>query len=385
MMSRGSLAPVTIVGGSATGLFTAERLARAGRSVTVLEGADRWDPERRTLIVTRRMHDLLGEVGSRSIVNEINRFELLTDGRVETVELDRPDLVIERSTLLRGLAEQAEATGVDLRMGCRVRALTSAVDGARLEVGCNGTTEELRATIVVAADGTFSKVARDAGWPPLSTVPLIQAIIRLPSDLPQDTARVWFRPDDTSYFYWLIPESSEKAAIGLIGEDRVKTRQCLERFLDREGFEPLEFQAARIPRYTQWVAPYRRVGVADIYLVGDAAAHVKVTTVGGIVTGFRGALGVAETILQGSQSGLFRRLRLELDWHRLLRQSLGRFSQDDYGVLLDVLTPRVKKVLRADTRDEPGRVLFRLSLAQPRLLLLALRTLVLSSVRPSTS
>ena len=99
----------------------------------------------------------------------------------------------------------------------------------------------------------------------------------------------------------------------------------------------------------------------------------------------RGALGVAETILQGSQSGLFRRLRLELDWHRLLRQSLGRFSQDDYGVLLDVLTPRVKRVLRADTRDEPGRVVFRLSLAQPRLLLLALRTLVLSSVRPSTS
>ena len=33
---------------------------------------------------------------------------------------------------------------------------------------------------------------------------------------------------------------------------------------------------------------------------------------GGIVTGFRGALGVVETILQGRQSGLFRQLRREL-------------------------------------------------------------------------
>ena len=381
-MSRGSSAPVMIVGGSATGLFTAERLARGGRAVTVLEGADRWDPERRTLIVTRRMRDLLGEVGNPSVVNTINRFELLTDSRVETVELDHPDLVIERSTLVRRLAKRAEAAGVDLRMGCRVRALRSAVDGVRLEVSCNGTTEELRATTVVAADGTFSKVARDAGWPPLSTLPLIQAIVRLPPNLRRDTARVWFRPDDTPYFYWLIPESSEKAAIGLIGEDGVRTRQCLERFLDGEGLEPLEFQAARIPRYTEWIDPCRRLGVADIYLVGDAAAHVKVTTVGGIVTGFRGALGVVETILQGRQSGLFRQLRRELGWHRWLRQSLGRFSQDDYEVLLDVLTPHVKSVLRTDTRDEPGRVVLRLSLAQPRLLLLALRTLVLSSVRP---
>jgi hypothetical protein len=68
-----------------------------------------------------------------------------------------------------------------------------------------------------------------------------------------------------------------------------------------------------------------------------------------------------------------------------MRRSLGRFSQDDYGVLLDVLTPGAKGVLSAHTRDEPGRVLLRLCLAQPRLILLALRTLVLRSARPSMS
>jgi len=287
--------------------------------------------------------------------------------------------------LVRGLAERAVAAGVDVRMGQRLQTLRPGGVGVVLEVGRPGATEDLAATTVVGADGTFSRVARDAGWPPLTTVSLIQAIVKLPSDLPHDTTRVWFHPDETPYFYWLIPESSTHGALGLIGEDGPDTRRCLERFLERHHLEPLRFQAARIPCYTRWVPTKRRMGDADIYLVGDAAAHVKVTTVGGIVTGFRGALGVAETILHGRSSGALRRLRWELDWHRLMRRSLGRFSQDDYGVLLDVLTPGAKGVLSAHTRDEPGRVLLRLCLAQPRLILLALRTLVLRSARPSMS
>ncbi len=382
MTWSGAPAAVTIVGGSATGLFAAERLADAGRSVTLLERAGHWDPERRTLIVTRRMRDLLGEPGDRAIVNTINRFELLTDSRVATVDLAQPDLVIERSVLVRELAGSAAAAGVDLRMGCQVRALRSVAEGVRLEVGTNGATQELSATIVIGADGAGSRVALDAGWPQLPTVPLIQAIVRLPADLPRDTTRVWFQPDDTPYFYWLIPESDEKAALGLIGEDGPETRRSLDRFLNRQGLEPLEFQAARIPCYSEWVTPHCRLGVADIYLVGDAAAHVKVTTVGGIVTGFRGALGVTESILKGRPSGRLRRLRRELEWHRLLRRSLGRFSNDDYGVLLDVLTPDVKAVLSTHTRDEPGRVLLQLCLTQPRLILLALRTLMLSASAP---
>lgn len=368
--------PVTVVGGSVTGLYTGMLLARGGRAVTLLEGSDRWAPEPRTLIVTRRMRDLLGESGDRSVVNVINRFELMTDGRVATVPLAEPDLVVERSVLHRGLVDQASRAGVNLRMGCRVRTLRSDSCGVTLEIGRNGSTEELGATTVIGADGTFSRVAHAAGWPAPQTVPLIQAIVRLPADLPPDTTRVWFQPADTPYFYWLIPESRDQGALGLIGENGPRTRQCLERFLERHHLEPLEFQAARIPCYTGWVPPSRRVGGADIYLVGDAAAHVKVTTVGGIVTGFRGAVGVAETILNGRTSGVLRGLRWELDWHRLLRRVLGRFDQGDYKLLLDVLNPDVLEILGTHTRDEAGRILARLCLAQPRLILLALRTLI---------
>jgi len=66
--------------------------------------------------------------------------------------------------------------------------------------------------------------------------------------------------------------------------------------------EPLEWQGARIPVYRGWVPVRRQIGNGEVYLVGDAAAQVKVSTVGGIVTGFRGALGVSQALLQNGRS-----------------------------------------------------------------------------------
>ncbi len=292
---------VAIMGGSAAGLFTAHLLACRGADVRVFEGADRLDPAPRTLIVTSRMRDLLGPLGGKVVVNEIRRFELFTDGRVATIPLARPDLIIERSRLIRSLAQQAQASGARLLFGRRFVGLEPNGAGlaCRLERGKGGGTEEIRAGTVVGADGAFSRVAGAAGWPRPVTVSLIQAVVRPPEDLRLDTTRVWFIPEDTPYFYWLIPESPGRAVLGLIGEEGQPTRQRLDRFLDKRGLTPVEYQGARIPLYTRWIPVHRKVGEGDVYLVGDAAGHVKITTVGGIVTGFRGAMAVAERILNG--------------------------------------------------------------------------------------
>ena len=57
---------VAVIGGSASGFFTASLLARAGCSVDVLERSEQLDPTPRTLIVTSHMRTLLGEVGERA-------------------------------------------------------------------------------------------------------------------------------------------------------------------------------------------------------------------------------------------------------------------------------------------------------------------------------
>src|SRR3970040_1585045 len=89
--------PVSIIGGSAAGFYTAYLLARRGLPVRVFEQAERLDPWVRTLIVTSRMRNLLGPLGEGAVVNEIRRFELFTDGRSATIPLGGPDLIIERA------------------------------------------------------------------------------------------------------------------------------------------------------------------------------------------------------------------------------------------------------------------------------------------------
>ena len=211
---------VAVVGGSAAGLFASLLLARQGVPVRVFERIEALEPEARTLIVTHRMRSLLGPFAESSVVNEIRRFELFTDGRAATVALKQPDLIVERRALIQRLAEEAQRTGAKIELGRRFRALHPNGRGLVLEVErCpDGGREEVRADTIIGGDGASSRVARAAGWAPLETVPLVQAIVPLPKDMSPDTVRVWFVPDDTPYFYWLIPESPTRGALGVIGE-----------------------------------------------------------------------------------------------------------------------------------------------------------------------
>lgn len=370
---------VIVVGGSAAGLYTAAALARGGRKVRVLESKQGFDPAPRTLIVTDHLRNQLGAAAAASIVNEIRRFELFTDGRSAQVALSQPDLVIERSRLIPALAEEARRAGAQLSFETRFLGLAPNSAGLHLEVEAAGHREELHADSVVGADGAASRVARTAGWPPVETVPLVQAIVKLPKDCPADTTRVWFVPDDTPYFYWLIPESNQRAALGIIGEDGRDTSRCIARFLEKKRIEPLQWQGARIPVYRKWVPVRRRVGNGEVFLVGDAAAQVKVTTVGGVVTGFRGARGVAEAILRKGRGGELRVLRRELGTHWLIRRALHRFQQKDYSQLVDLLNAATRESLGEISRDQSTRLLWNVILRQPRLVLLGLRGLLMGS------
>jgi digeranylgeranylglycerophospholipid reductase len=367
---------VLVVGGSAAGLYAAARLARGGKSVRVLESRPTLEASSRTLIVTGHFKNQVSTTAKSCIVNEINRFELFTNGRSAQFALREPDLIIERSQLIRSLSAEAAQAGAQLDYDTRFLGLGPNCAGLRVEVDHRGERRELHAQNVIGADGATSRVARAAGWPAVETVPLVQAVIKLPKDCPPDTTRVWFIPDDTPYFYWLIPESEERAAVGVIGEHGQATKICFDRFLDKKGFEPLEWQGARIPVYKKWVPIQRNVGSGEVYLVGDAAAQVKVSTVGGIVTGLRGARGVADAILRNSSSEL-RALRRELSTHWLIRRALHFFQQNDYSRLVDMLNTSTRKSLGEITRDESTRLLWSVVRSQPRLVAMGLRGLLL--------
>jgi hypothetical protein len=94
-------------------------------------------------------------------------------------------------------------------------------------------------------------------------------------------------------------------------------------------------------------------------------------------------VGVAEAILNGGSSRKLGALRRELNTHLLIRKLIHRFTQAHYSHLVDLLDNRTRKDLEAYTRDEPGSLLLRVCLHQPRLLLLGLRTLLTGGNFPS--
>lgn len=376
-MKSGDSREVIVVGGSAAGLYTAACVARGGRPVRVLESKPQLEPAARTLIVTDQFRNQMGALAKESIVNQIRRFELFTDGRSAQIALQKPDLIIERSRLIAALARDAQQAGASLSFDTRFLKIEPNARGLRMEAERGGQKIEFHADSVVGADGAASRVARASGWPPVETVPLVQAIVRLPKDCPADTTRVWFVPDDTPFFYWLIPESQERGAVGVIGEHGQNTKRCFERFLEKKHLEPLEWQGARIPVYRRWVPVRRQIGNGEVFLVGDAAAQVKVSTVGGIVTGFRGALGVAQALLKSGNGQELTELRRELGTHWMIRRALHRFQQRDYSQLVDLLDGSTRESLGEINRDESTRLLWKVLRQQPRLVLLGLRGLLM--------
>jgi flavin-dependent dehydrogenase len=367
---------ISIIGGSTAGFFTSYILARQGLNVRLFEAEDQINPPPRTLIVTQYIIDLLGPLVNASIINKINRFELFTDGKSTTIPLKHPDLVIERSKLIHVLATKAQDVGVEILTGRRFSNLKHNGKKLSFSLSCNGDIFKQSADILVGADGAFSKVAQSAGWPKQSTVPLNQAIVELPKDMASDTTRVWFIPEDTPYFYWLIPHSATHGVLGMIGAKGSDTQIALSAFLEKKRLAINEFQSAQTPEFSQRVPNHKKLGQSHVYLVGDAAGHVKVTTVGGVVTGFRGAMGVADAIINGGFNRELKSLHRELNRHLFLRRVLNRFKQKDYNRLLELLNPSTQETLGIFTRDETHKLLMQLLRKQPRLLILGLKALI---------
>ena len=97
--------------------------------------------DNRTLIVTDHFRNQLGASASASILNEIRRFELFTDGRSAQIALSKPDLIIERSKLIPALAKEAQQAGAQVSFDSRFVSLSPNSRGLHLEVESAGRRE----------------------------------------------------------------------------------------------------------------------------------------------------------------------------------------------------------------------------------------------------
>jgi len=367
-----------VIGASVAGLIAAQRLAEARIPVQLFERTEPPGVRARTLIVTPELNRALGFSAEAATVNKVHTLQLHGRHRSVAISLREPDLIVERSALISMLAARAERSGVQLAYGHEFAGLQSDGDAASVLVRRRGGdgAQHVPARAVLAADGVRSHVARTLGAPALPAVTVLQARVELPRNADPGVGKVWFLPGDTPYFYWLCPESDRTAALGIVDVKPRQARAKLDRFLSTQGYSPIEYQSALIPLYAPNARLTRRIGRTDVLFVGDAAGQVKVTTVGGTVTGVRGAHAAARAIARSTNYAWeSRAVNRELRLHWYIRNLMNRFRDTEYDVLLQVFTGRVGRLLEIHNRDRLERVFWSMLAIQPRLPLLAAHVL----------
>jgi flavin-dependent dehydrogenase len=369
-----------VVGASCAGLRAAELLAQAGQQVLVVERREHIDRLTRTWIVTEHLEPVLGFTPHQAIVHRTGVMRMYAGQGVRDVHLANPDLIVERARILPMLAERASQAGVEIRLGSSVRSIEETDAGLAIRMdgrGRGGEQIEL-SDALIGADGVHSTVARRFAARPQNVVPIVQAKIDLPSGYDADVTEIWFQPDTTRFFFWLIPESTRTGALGVIAEQSCNARELLDRFLQKQGMRAREYQGAMIPLHQ----PFRRIEWTlgrgqRVLLVGDAAAHVKVTTVGGLVSGLWGAKAAATSLVEAtSYRKELRGLNAELHVHDAMRWVLDRFNTHDYERMLGLLGHGLQAVLGRHNRDSVARAKWSLVAAQPRILTLAAKAIL---------
>lgn len=375
---------VVIVGASSAGLYAAESLARGGRAVQVYDEHPTLAPARRTLIVTPRLLQWAQPLPERALLHRVSVMALASPRARAEVHLREPDLIVERGAFVEAFARRARDAGAEVCLGLRLVRLEPHPEGALLTFRdvASGEEREVVARAVLGADGVGSRVARLAGLPQPPAVPLLQAEVEWPAGWDPAVVRCWFLAEETPYFFWGIPESSHRGVVGLIGRAGEDPKPILDRFLARHGLRPLGYQGGQVALYHPRLRPWGRVGEAPVLLVGDAAGHVKVTTVGGTVTGLWGAQAAVRSLLQGLPYGhALRPLKRELDLHWLIRQALDGLRSEDYDALLRALNRPLGEFLGYRNRDQMAWAFFQTLLLQPRLAMLGARGLLRSAWR----
>jgi digeranylgeranylglycerophospholipid reductase len=355
---------ISIVGSGTIGSYAAYLLAKQGEDVKLFEEHEKVGiPCHCTGIVTSYLQDMI-KLPKKLVVNKLKHVKVVAPNG-KSIVLGSKDIVLDRIGFDVFLAEKAVKEGAEVVYGHRFEEIKN----NDLIFKNKDEIKKIKTDIIVGADGPDSRIRKYVYDRPISKWIGVQTVQK--AEYEKDTFEVYFGNDlCPEFFAWVVPESEDSAIVGLAAK---KTPNIFfERFMKMRFGENYKqgitsWRGGMIPEYDSKINTQKD----NIYLVGDAATHVKATTGGGIIPGMKAAEALADSIKNKKDydSEWRKRTGKDLWLHLKMRQTLNKFSDKDYNYLIKLMDQeRISSMLSKHEREYPSQFMARLVLKEPRLL-----------------
>jgi geranylgeranyl reductase family protein len=251
-------------------------------------------------------------VSNRSILNTVHGARIIPScGEPLVIDAGMPKAyVVDRGILDAEMAQAAAEAGAEFRLKTSV----VSISGKRAVTKGVGGREEIGFSLIIAADGVRSGIARMLG---LGRAGSILGGLQAEVLCDADPGFVEIRPHASPEFFgWVIPSGDRRARIGLCGEGDLRGR--LQDLARPHGDAVIHLVSGALP-----LGVIDRTFGSRALIAGDAAGMAKPTSGGGIYTGVRAARHAADVAVECCRKGSFRDSDLAL-YERRWQEDIGR-------------------------------------------------------------
>jgi geranylgeranyl reductase family protein len=352
-----------VVGAGPAGATTAYRLARAEKSVLLLDRARFPRDKACGGGVTERAARLLPCSIEPVVEDTATAVDLRLDYKRTIERKGGAPLVYltQRARLDHFLAEQAAAAGAEFRDGAKVTAVESGAEG--VAVGVDG--ERIEGSVLVGADGVNGVTARALGLGGNRHVGVALegnlGYSRLDPDRYRGKLVLEFGVVPGGYA-WVFPKGEHaNFGVGGWGSEGPALRSHLERLCAVHGVSADELESVRGHRLPLR-SPMSRLACGRALLVGDAAGLIDPVSGDGMFEGFLSSLYASEAVLDLLEGRaetldpygdrLARRLATHLWASWGAKVALDRFPRSTFRLASTrVVWRAVERIVRGDVAD----------------------------------
>ena len=220
--------------------------------------------------------------------------------------------VLEKHLFERWIADKAVEAGASMHLSHKLSSMDRVEeDGRFIGWKCDGKGEQfpIQAKVVIDASGVAavcSKVINIDEDTPLNTMGKVVAgmqyeLLEVPSDGYLDFY-IWPKYAEKGYL-WMIPKCDGRANVGLVTEDRPRTKKALDEFIGITHFKELEqvpppWKEKGNPAFGGTIpisGPFENTHYDGLMLIGDAAGFTSPLFEGGSHLALKSAVYAAET------------------------------------------------------------------------------------------